>query len=814
MKVSKKALAAIASEAPAEQISQPVPVISPDGVVGTVDSEELQGAIDTGYQVATPRALTENKERNTYGRGVVNELEAGAMGFLRGSTLGLSDLGIRAFSPQLADTAAKLKKYNPDSSMAGELASFALPMLGGVKALGAAGKAAKATGLLQGLVSSGAEGLGGIATKIVGENLAGHALGSAVNMAAQSAVYQAAHNLSEDSLGDKDVTVESILAHTGQAAILGAGLGAALPVAARAVEAVAESAPVRYVADKALKQFTKFFDPDRSLQLYSGALGSGKLLQDTPVGVKFQDAVADLNKRGFYQPGKAVFDGEGKFIQVEKGALPKGQEAYERLVRGKDSVYNTINDILKQADDAIMQNPSLKTELSQFPAKAEEKILSDIFKAAEDGRLRNPDVMLDELDRVKQLFAAKNGSLAGLNDLKKGLYEGINYDVAGKAGVKIQKDLARVVKSAVEAGAEAVDPGLGSKIKDLNQLWGNLETIRKPLDVLIQKGEANVNVGGLRFRDMLTGIGGGFAGGAVGGPVGAAVGLGAGVANKMLQTDTGLLMRAQLGEKIRNLAWAESLMNKTSAEIAGSVKAFLGNTPAALASEGVAKFGAPVAYALSDTKQPGPRIKNQQEWFEETRKQLLSVASNPEAFAEHQGDESQSFADHAPGVADALIGKQLAVYSYLTQVMPKNPGMPIGIFADTWKPSDYQVQQFRKVVQVARAPLTILKDLRSGTITGDQVMAVKTLYPKIYERILENVRQEVSNPELKTTYQQRLKLGMMFEGTEPTMAPEFIAAMQTPLNKPEEPQQHARAPGGGVSLSKNTMTSTERAANR
>ena len=115
---------------------------------------------------------------------------------------------------------------------------------------------------------------------------------------------------------------------------------------------------------------------------------------------------------------------------------------------------------------------------------------------------------------------------------------------------------------------------------------------------------------------------------------------------------------------------------------------------------------------------------------------------------------------------------------------------------------------------MARAPLTILQDLRAGTITGDQVMAVKTLYPRIYEKILERVREEVSNPETKTTYQQRLKLGMMFEGTEPTTAPEFIAAMQMPAEKPDDPGQSVRPPGGTVQLSKNTMTSTERAANR
>lgn len=800
----------------------PVTVISPDGVVGTVAAEELPRALDTGYQEATPAALEENKQRNIYGKGVINQLEAGALGFLRGSTLGLSDVAMRALAPGLADTAAKLKKYNPDESIAGELASFVTPGLGAVKALGTAGKAAKTAGMLHGLVSSGGAGLGKIATKIVGENLAGHALGAGINMAAQSAVYQAAHNLSEDALGDRGMTAESILANTGQAAILGAGIGAALPVVARGTQAVANSAPVRYVVSGAAKQFAKFFDPDRSLQLFTGAM---KKELGAETGKRFQTAVSELahdSGASLYSAGEVALDPvAAKIVKTAPGGLPNQAGAYDRVMSIKKQAGEAMGALLQQADDVALQTGTVPSrafgpsETAAIAEKIEKFRATQQISEATAARIGN-----EAGEIVNGINAAK--SLKELHDIRMGLdarIGGKNFATLGTEEIQIIKEMRKIVSSKLEAGlgdmakAELLPAGSAERWQKLNRLMSNLYTVEKPLEAAIARSESNVNVFGLRFRDI--GIGA-VGGGVLGGPAGAALG----VANKALQTDTGLLARAAIGEKLQKLAWAEQLMGKTQNEIASSIKGFLSGADAGkMAAEGIAKyaapkFGAPVAYAMSTKAEPSTRVKSQQNWFDETRKQILSVAGNPEQFAADQGSQAQPLANAAPGVADAIIGKQLQVYAYLANVMPKNPGMPTNIFTDSWKPADYEVANFRKVVQVARAPLTILKDLRAGTISGAQVDAVKTLYPRLYESILDRVRQEVTAPEMKTTYQQRLKLGQLFQGTEPTMAPEFIAAMQMPASKPEEPTNTVRPPGGSVKLSKNYATATERAANR
>lgn len=794
----------------------PVDMLSPAGQATQVPASQAATMAALGYKSITPELTEQQARQAKYGDGIVNEIEAAGLGILRGASLGLSDLALRKINPEWADSAAALKEYNPDASLAGELASFAIPALGSIKALGAAGKAAKATGLLQGLVSSGGEGLGKIATKIVGENL-GKFASPAVNMAAQSAVFQAAHNLSEAALGDHELTAESILANTGQAAILGAGLGVALPVATQVAKTVGETAPVRYALSGAAKQFAKFFDPDRSLQLFTGAMKK-ELSPET--GVRFQTAVKELaNDSGasLYSAGEVALDPlTAKLVKTASGPLPNQAAAFERVTALKNQSGNLIGETLAKAD-AAAAGAGIEAGASSFGIKEAQAIGGKIEKYRKTLQISEAtaqSIQNETNDIVRGINEAK--TLKELHEMRMGLDKrvgGKNYETLATEEIEVVKELRKILSKKIDAGIsdlaknKLVSENSAELWRRANRLYSNLYAIERPLAGAISRAESNVNVMGLRFRD----IGIGAIGAGVLGPAGVALG----VANKALQTDAGLLVRAQIGDKLRHLGWAEQMMNKSQAQIANSIKGFLGSKDfVGEASKAVGKFGAPVAYATTSTMQPTSRVKTQQDWFSETKKQIVDVATNPEAFANQQGLEANGMANSAPGVTDALINKQLQIYGYLAEVMPKNPGMPTNIFNDDWKPADYEVQQFRKIVQVAREPLSLLTDLRNGTLQPAQVDAVKTLYPKLYEKILEQVRDEISAPDAKATYSQRLRLGQLFAGTEPTMSPQFVAAMQTPQATPEQPQQKMRPPGGAVNLGKNLQTSTERTANR
>lgn len=233
-----------------------VPVIAPDGQRGTVPADKAGDAFRAGYQFETEAQRQEYEKEQKYGHGVA-PLQAGLEGAARGATFGLSDLVLSKSGLIDREGMAERQKRNPVAAIGGELASAAfLNPLGqlGIGArvagkLGAAGDAAlRAAGAAPKAVSAAGSTLEHIGAKTVGAlaggegSLLARAAGKALGLAVESEAYNIAHNLSEAALGDKEITAERLLAHSGQALAVGAGLGFAMPVAAAAGHALAEKA--------------------------------------------------------------------------------------------------------------------------------------------------------------------------------------------------------------------------------------------------------------------------------------------------------------------------------------------------------------------------------------------------------------------------------------------------------------------------------------------------------------------------------------------------------------------------------------------
>lgn len=815
---SKKAPAVIPASVESQEKTS---MYSPEGEFVSVPTSEIGTFQNLGYQADTPLLRGQLNEKAKFGTGIGNELAAGGLGVARGLTLGLSDLGIRhaekmgVLPAGSVDTAAKLKEYNPDASLAGEIGSFALPIAG---AYGLAGKSAsailKGAGAGQAAVGAVGEGVGKIAAKIVGERLGTIAAGGA-RFATEAAAYQIAHNVSEESLKDVDLTAESILSHVGQSAVLGAGLGVALPVFGRIAKPVVDAGKEvgGKVVDGAIKQFEQFFDPERNLQLFSGAQGRSGLLKDSVVGNKFRDAVSALRDKRFYESGEvqvALKDGKVAFEKIADGGMPSTEEAYERLIKAQTDVMNIRKNTLSLADDFIRAKPELQAKLSTFPKTAEVSLLSKIDKMASNGITQDVASLQKTVGDIKTLFEAKQGSLAGLEELKEGLYQRIkekNFQALGSPEVQVLKDLARTVKASIETGAEVVSkqPGMAGKlgpVKDLNSTYAQLEAIREPLDSLIQKGKSNVNVGGLRFRD----IGIGAVGAGVLGPAGAMLG----PLNKLAQTDKGLLMRAALGERLESLGWSKGIMDTTMNKVSSNVRSFI-NKAKESTSKAVENIAADT---VSIRRGPAERIGENQQWFKDTRKALMGATANIDAVMERVDQQTKGLKE-APEVRDAVAMKQMQILGYLADKMPKDPSTPLNPFGDPWKPSEGQINEYKQIVKVAREPMSIFADMKRGTLKKVQVDTLRDLYPKIYERVIQDVSTEVIAKGGTLPYSQRIQMSQLFGvPLDNTMRPDFIDRMQKFNQKENEDRNNMSGSAKQTGFSGRNQSPTERVANR
>lgn len=792
------------NSAPAEA-PQTLQLMAPSGEIQSVRPDQAGTLRVLGYKDVTPEMMTQMADQAKYG-GTIGQMGAAALGFARGASLGTSDVAARSAEkvgilPQgTTEDIRKLEEINPDESLGGELASFVVPGMAALKGAGKLGAVLRGTGAAQRAVSAIGGTLGKVAGKVAGEKLGG-IVAPAVKLAAESAIFKAANNISENALANKDLTTEAVMNDLGPAAIFGAGLGAALPVGLRIAKAGAARAlelpPVRWAVDSAGEQAAKFLDPQHALQIFSGAEGRGALLQDTPKGMRFKNAVKTLWNDGAYQGGEVALDSAtGKIVKVADGPLLNRREMASRFAGIEDEAGKVIGDTIAQADERLAQTGEVPKAFG-FSNENADKVIDKIDKFSRTARINDAQeqALLAQLEqdamRVRDARSFKD-----LHELRRGIDARIgDFDpVTMKPAIELAKDMRSIVADKLRGGLAEIEPSLLERWNNANATFAALKTVGDALQKQVTRASANVNVLGLRFRDI--GIGA-IAGGIGGGPVGLAAALG----NKALQTDQGLLARAMLGDKLATLGWLQKTTDVAQKGIAKSLSEFVkGANVDAISAAATRAIGTQVAGATvagqrrardEQTTELETSLEDrhaaQRDWFDKTALELQQVAADPEGFAAKQSAQIAAIAENAPQIADALSAKQLQVYSYLLNVMPKNPGMPLNLLAPQWHPADYDIQRFRDVVRTAREPMTVLNDLHSGKLSRAQTQAIQTLYPQLYQAMFQEVQKAVTRPGVQVTYEKRLMLGSLFPGIEPSMQPGFLTKMQTSAAPAPEP---------------------------
>jgi hypothetical protein len=196
-------------------MSELINIIGPDGVGGTIPSDQLQGALDKGYRVETPEETRERWLQREYGD---SPITAGIEGAARGASFGLSDVLLTGLGAD-QEAMRERRERNTLASGIGEAAGFIAPALltgGG----GLAAGAAKAAGGLaeRALVTQGGGLLARAATR------AGTA---AARTGAEGALFGLGQGISDVTLAQDPMSAEAIVGELGHEILLGAGLGAA-----------------------------------------------------------------------------------------------------------------------------------------------------------------------------------------------------------------------------------------------------------------------------------------------------------------------------------------------------------------------------------------------------------------------------------------------------------------------------------------------------------------------------------------------------------------------------------------------------------
>jgi len=377
--------------------------------------EDVAKGLAIGSRRETPE---ETKDRHLREWATDNPTLAGAAAAAR--TLSFGATGFIKSKEQEA-----LAQENPAATTAGELGGLALPLAGEAGLMSKAARilteskaarqaatvldtVAKATGAPMRAAGAVGQAVGGAVGQV-----AGKAAGAAARFATEAELFNIGANVGEAALGDEELTADRLLAHSGQALALGAGLGLGGHAVTAGVSRLLEK------SSSGIEQAQRFFN-EQFPQVQS--------LQDAALAAKeaYVDHAAAASGRTKEFVGKMVND----------IGTPEGMATRERLTKQltneeTDQLGRAVAEPMQEAVEAIKKTFNEKVWEEVAPKQIEKLIgprpLGPIVQDTQNvfGKLRSLESEMGKAPERydDELLRKYNKAFNGYEDAIKGVIE-------------------------------------------------------------------------------------------------------------------------------------------------------------------------------------------------------------------------------------------------------------------------------------------------------------------------------------------------------------------------------------------------------
>lgn len=736
-----------------------------------VEKESGQKIIDEKEALITPEIEAELEEEieleEKYGD---SEVRTFAESAASGASFGLSDQILTKAGLVSEEDLRERRKRNKASAIAGEVTGIAAPMLlsGGSSILAKAAAsgvktAAKAGQVVEKLT---AKGLNKLIAETGKKSLAKEVLRKGITKGAGSAVegsfYGTGKLISEEALGNADFNAENFISHAGTGAMFGGALGSTLG-ALQVVAPVIKGNKITGWVSKKVKGST---DPAKNAQQLAGVSPSKvykmkefsrPLYEHTPLmlksvankkgigafssNTKLHGAIKEYIKDTGVEIGKTLDDVSG--ILQTSGSLPTRSAVAQKMVTKLDDLTNQFKD----ANGKIL-------------AGAAEKVrkINRTKKALHDDLLSNKIMTTKEINALKSKYQKlakwdRKGNLA--------LEESIN------------REMSRALREQVMELAEKAGGPLGKKLEKQMLDYGAATEFAGNFGQHIDKQSMEKFVG---FKDIL--LGGMFG----------KTGLAISAAKHFVQSDLKKKLIILTDIEKANAAVSKKLNSGVTGFLKGKIASKVSPTPIMTKT----LLNSQLAYESKDGVAKKP--KNEKEAFKNMQKNLEEL-QDPEKLYEATNIEKLS--DAAPLAASQSQQVMARSIQFLLEKIPKSAN-PTGLFAREYTPSTIEISKFKRYVRAVENPLTLLEDMKNGTVTSEGVEAVQEVYPNLYQRIQQSVIEQIAEDPEAVSYEKRLSLGILLNmPTEGSLTPESIRGLQSHFSEAQESQS-----GGAISASK------------
>jgi hypothetical protein len=169
------------------------------------------------------------------------------------------------------------------------------------------------------------------------------------------------------------------------------------------------------------------------------------------------------------------------------------------------------------------------------------------------------------------------------------------------------------------------------------------------------------------------------------------------------------------------------------------------------------------------------------------KKRIDDLSQNQEKMGNIGGEASYYIPDHTQHM-NFVAGTAI---QYLQTLKPNTT--PAGPLDSKPIPNSTQIAAYNKALDIAEQPLMVLNSVKNGTVNIQDIAALKTMYPSLYNNLSRKITETMTAHLAKgqsVPYQTRMGLSLFLgQPLDTTMTPQSLVSLQTPSSVVPPSQQ-------------------------
>lgn len=230
----------------------------------------------------------------------------------------------------------------------------------------------------------------------------------------------------------------------------------------------------------------------------------------------------------------------------------------------------------------------------------------------------------------------------------------------------------------------------------------------------------------------------------------------------------------------------------------------------------VASRAAMAEERIRDGKATEIPVKKRAPSFDEVSESLLAAHANPDLIRRHVEAQHGPIVQGAPQTYASVLDASMRAQHFLMAMLPMKQRDPNSLRPDLTESdvSPTEKYDFMQYVGALSDPLDVFKDVRDGTVTEQQVEAIRNVIPELYAQMQQEVMWQNQSLTKPLPYEKEIHLGTLLGvNTDQVLDPEFQALQKDTFVMKEDAGAPvgSKAPGGDAKVAKNMMSASQEA---